>query len=127
LTELSFYDRILTSTSPALGQKGLAEIQLRRTTAMLTESHPTRQAPEGKLRQRVHQMRRELNLSEPAYRNVLYSLAGDRYARNLSVVQLEIAVAFLEREASNKRRPVYSAAELAAIHNAQSVEELLGW
>jgi phage gp16-like protein len=75
---------------------------------MLTESRPTRQArtTEGRLRQRVHQMRRELNLSEPAYRNVLMALTGDSYARNLSTAQLEVVVGFLEREASNKRRPV---------------------
>jgi hypothetical protein len=94
--------------APEPARAGALKSQLRRTTAMLTESRPTRQArtTEGKLRQRVHQIRRELNLSEPAYHNVLYSLAGDRYARNLSAGQLEIVVAFLEREASNKRRPV---------------------
>jgi phage gp16-like protein len=66
----------------------------------------TARTPEGKLRQRVHVLRRELNLSEPAYRNVLMSLAGSRYARELTLIQLEVVTAFLEREASNKRRPV---------------------
>jgi phage gp16-like protein len=85
---------------------------------MLTESRLTRQArtPKGKLRQRVHQIRRELNLSEPAYRNVLYSLAGDRYARNLSVAQLEVVVAFLEREAANRRHPVEYVSDAEALN-----------
>jgi hypothetical protein len=63
--------------------------------------------PEGKLRQRVWRLSRELNLCLEAQRNVMASLTGDRYARNLSLGQLEVVVAFLEAEVANKR-PVYS-------------------
>jgi hypothetical protein len=66
---------------------------------MLTESHPTRQArtPEGKLRQRVWRLSRELGLCEEAYRNTLAALTGIRYARNLNETQLEYVVDVLEQ------------------------------
>jgi hypothetical protein len=93
--------------------KALSESQLRRIK--MNTITCTARTPEGKFRQRVHQMRRELNLSEPAYRNVLYSLTGDRYARNLSAAQLEVVVAFLEREAANKRCPVEYVSDTEAL------------
>lgn len=74
-----------------------------------TTTNRTARTPEGRLRQRVHSLARELSLCEDARRNILLCVAGSRYARELNLSQLEVAVAWLEREAANKRRSVYAA------------------
>jgi hypothetical protein len=96
----------------------------------MTQTHQTsrrpRQSPEARLRCRVHSLARQLGYCEEARRNILLCISGSRYARELNFTQLEVAVAWLERELRAKERPPYSEAELSRIVNAESLDELLG-
>lgn len=94
--------------------------------ATTSQTRHTTRTPEARLRCRVHQIARDLNLCEEARRNIGMAITGKRYAREMNLTELEVLVAWLERELNAKRRPPYTADELATIHGAQSVDELLG-
>lgn len=90
-----------------------------------------RKAPQFKsrlteLRSLSHSLAAELGYCEDARRNILYSLTGSRYARDLDETALEVAVAFMQecKAERTKRRP-YTPEEMHAIVNADSLESLL--
>lgn len=88
-------------------------------------TRPTARTPEGRLRQKVHQVSRELGLCDDARRGVAYCVVGKRYARDMNEVELTVLVAWLEHELNAERRPAYTAAELHRIVNADDLESLL--
>jgi hypothetical protein len=96
----------------------------------MTQTHQTSRrawkSPEARLRCRVHQLGHDLKLCEGARRGISYCVVGKRYAREMNLTELEILVAWLERELRAKERPPYSEAELSRIVNAESLDELLG-
>jgi hypothetical protein len=99
---------------------------------MIHESTPRqRKAPQFKsrlteLRSLSHSLAAELGYCEDARRNILLSVGGSRYARDMDEAALEVVVAWMEaRKAERTKRRPYTPEEMTAIINATSVESLL--
>ena len=83
-------------------------------TTQTTRRAPHYRSRTAQLRSQVHFEKVRLDLSEPAYRNILYSVTGQRYARDLNETQLE-QVLVVTSDMAPRRRPVEYVSDAEAL------------
>jgi hypothetical protein len=91
------------------------------TVSPRTPYIPNARTTLGRKRQRIHALVRDLGLSESAYRNILMSLTGSRYARYLDEPECDTVIAFMRGALSERTRIVAKVVEPVSDDEALAV------